>query len=206
MKNKPVTQGKFNGMSLMNDLRYTLFDRMLAMHGTSIKRLLSIQYRMNEKIMSYSSLQLYGNKLVADISVAQHVLHGLPKVKDTPETRVPVIMYDTSDTRKFHEVKGGEMNKQSTVNNYEVKIIIIYIRKLLKDGLKQHQIAVITPYKAQVAKLMSEMGEKWLDIEVGTVDGFQGKEKEVVLLSLVRSNVIGEVGFLAERRRLNGKL
>lgn len=192
-------------MSLMNDLSYTLFDRMLSMHGDCIKKLLSIQYRMHENIMRFSSEMLYKNKLIADSSVANHILRDLPRVGNTPETRVPIIMIDTSDTKMHHESKGGKMDRQSTANNYEVKVITSYIRKLLCDGVKKDQIAVITPYKAQVTKLHLAMGEKWVDIEVGTVDGFQGREKEAILLSLVRSNKRGEVGFLAEKRRLNGK-
>lgn len=189
----------------MNDLSYTLFDRLISMYGGKIKKLLSIQYRMHEKIMMFSSQELYKNKLIADKSVARHILQDLPHVENTAETRIPIIMIDTSDNSNHHESKGAKMNKQSTANDYEVKVIVSYIRKLLKDGLTQKDIAVITPYKAQVTKLLLAMGDKWIGIEVGTVDGFQGREKEAIILSLVRSNKRGEVGFLAEKRRLNGK-
>lgn len=76
-------------------------------------------------------------------------------------------------------------------------------------------IAVISPYNAQVALLSSLIRERYpedplaneknLAIECGSVDGFQGREKEVVIVSLVRSNEKGEVGFLSEKRRLNGE-
>lgn len=194
------------GMSRSGDLSYTLFDRTLSMHGSKVKRLLSIQYRMHHKIMEYSSKQLYENRLVAHGSVANQLLHDLPRVIETKNTAVPIITIDTKDTMQYHEAKGtGQFDKQSTANSLEVKIVANQVKKLLTDGVSQSQIAVITPYKAQVTKIRAELGEKWLDIEVGTVDGFQGKEKEVVLLSLVRSNSLGEVGFLADKRRLNGK-
>lgn len=202
--NKTADGGNYKGMSLMNDLSYTLFDRMLDMYGSKIKIFLSVQYRMHKDIMCFSSKELYGNKLIADKSVATHLLHQLKNVKTSINTTVPIIMIDTSDTHLSYEVKGGGMDKQSTANHYEVKVVISQIKKILRDGVKPNQIAIITPYKAQVSKLRTEIGTKWLDIEIGTVDGFQGCEKEVILLSLVRSNKNGEVGFLAEKRRLNG--
>ena len=72
--------------------------------------------------------------------------------------------------------------------------------------MKPEDIAVITPYNAQVGLLAQALKEKFVGIELGSVDGFQGREKEAVVVSLVRSNGKGEVGFLGERRRLNGLL
>lgn len=193
-------------MSTLNELTYTLFDRILNMYGDKVKKMLSMQYRMNQKIMEYSSTAMYDNKLTAHESVANHLLHDIPSVQTSENTSNPIIMIDTSDNNMRYEVSGsGQFDKQSTANNFEVKIIANQIRKLINEGIEQTHISVITPYKAQVSKIRSELGEKWLDIEVGTVDGFQGKEKEVILLSLVRSNLAGKVGFLAEKRRLNGK-
>lgn len=189
----------------MNDLSYTLFDRMLDMYGSKIKSLLSIQYRMHEDIMRFSSRELYSNELIAHKSVATHLLHHLKNVKSSIHTTVPVIIIDTSDTPHSYEVKGGALDKQSTANHYEVKVVISQIKKLLSNGVRQDQIAIITPYKAQVSKLKTEIGTKWMDTEIGTVDGFQGQEKEVIILSLVRSNKKGEIGFLADQRRLNGR-
>lgn len=177
---------------------------MLDIYGSKIKALLSVQYRMHKDIMCFSSRELYENKLTADKSVAKHLLHHLKNVNSSIHTTVPVIIIDTSDTPQSYEVKGGSLDKTSTANHYEVKVVISQIRKLLSNGVRPDQIAVITPYKAQVTKLKAEIGTKWMDIEIGTVDGFQGQEKEVIILSLVRSNRNGEVGFLADQRRLNG--
>ena len=69
-----------------------------------------------------------------------------------------------------------------------------------RGGLSADCIAVITPYSAQVRLLREHLSE---EIEIGSVDGFQGREKDAVLISLVRSNRDGDVGFLAETRRMN---
>lgn len=76
------------------------------------------------------------------------------------------------------------------------------VRRLLQRGLPALELAVITPYQAQVAWLRDQLqDELTLGLEVGTVDGFQGREKEAVIVDLVRSNDAGEIGFLSEVRR-----
>ncbi|GAA5814691.1 hypothetical protein MFLAVUS_008190 [Mucor flavus] len=200
---KKKSNKKLVGLTCDNDLTYTLYDRMRAMYGNSIRRRLTIQYRMHQKIMEFSSQEFYGRNLIAHESVADHTLNQLPKTKDTANTKVPLILIDTSDKSKASEVRGKRSNDRSIVNPYEVEIIKNYIAKLIKDGIKPKQIAVITPYRSQAAKIVSELRDNWVNIEVGTVDGFQGKEKEVILLSLVRSNRKYDVGFVADRKRLN---
>jgi DNA polymerase alpha-associated DNA helicase A len=175
------------------------------MYGNRVKRMLMVQYRMHQKIMEFSSQELYENKLVADSSVASHVLADLTNVHSSENTDVPLVMIDTSDTGLGHEVTDDAQEEQSKANELEVELAVAHIRALLEDGLEEGQIGVITPYAFQVSKLKRDIREHWPGIEIGTVDGFQGREKEAILLSLVRSNEIGEVGFLAEKRRLNGK-
>ncbi|KAI8337766.1 P-loop containing nucleoside triphosphate hydrolase protein [Chlamydoabsidia padenii] len=192
------------GLSTTLDLSTTLFDRLLAMHGNSIKRMLMIQYRMHQKIMEFSSKELYANLLVADESVASHLLKDLPDVTLTENTEVPVVLLDTSDTGLGHEVTDDDsLDDQSKANELEVSLAVHHVEALLEDGLTQEQIGIITPYAAQVSRLVRDVRDKWPLIEIGTVDGFQGREKEAILLSLVRSNDVGEVGFLQEKRRLN---
>lgn len=175
------------------------------MYGNRIKRMLMVQYRMHQKIMEFSSQELYENKLVAASSVANHVLADLPNVDSSENTDAPLVMIDTSDTGLSHEITDDEQEEQSKANELEVELAVAHIRALLEDGLEENQIGVITPYAFQVSRLKKDIREHWPGIEIGTVDGFQGREKEAILLSLVRSNDIGEVGFLAEKRRLNGK-
>ncbi|CAO0803671.1 unnamed protein product [Mucor circinelloides] len=196
-------KAKKGGLSTETDLSTTLFDRLLGMYGDKVKRMLMVQYRMHQKIMEFSSKELYDNKLVADKSVASHLLVDLPNVEESENTDVPLVMIDTSDTGLGHEITDDAQEEQSKANELEVELALVHIRALIDDGLEEDQIGVITPYAAQVSKLKRDIREHWPGIEIGTVDGFQGREKEAILLSLVRSNDTGEVGFLAEKRRLN---
>jgi superfamily I DNA and/or RNA helicase len=75
------------------------------------------------------------------------------------------------------------------------------VRELIKAGVSPGEIAVITPYSAQARLLRDTMDNS--DVEVDTVDGFQGREKEAIVISLVRSNSKGELGFLTDTRRIN---
>ena len=80
------------------------------------------------------------------------------------------------------------------------------MKKLINEyDIKEEDIGIITPYAAQVSLLISKLrGEENLqNVEIATVDGFQGREKRVVIISMVRSNEQGEVGFLSDKRRLN---
>ncbi|RCH90379.1 hypothetical protein CU097_005726 [Rhizopus azygosporus] len=201
---KIQTSLKSKGLSTDTDLTTTLFDRLLAMYGNRIKRMLTVQYRMHKKIMEFSSKELYENKLIADESVAEHVLADLPEVEHTENTESPIVMIDTSDTGLSHEVTDDAQEEQSKANELEVQLAVQHVKALLEKGLQEDQIGIITPYAFQVSKLRREIREHWPGIEIGTVDGFQGREKEAVILSLVRSNEMGEIGFLAEKRRLNG--
>lgn len=191
-------------------LEETLFDRLMN-YDKSITRLLDIQYRMNYQIMKWSSDALYDGKLFADDSVRSHLLCDLPEVKKTILTQVPLCFIDTCgelNEQKFDEEDLEKSNKlskcielESKWNEGEAEIVKNMVEELLSNGLKQNDIGVITPYNAQVEILRSLISYE--NIEIGTVDGFQGREKEVILISTVRSNDHGDIGFLSERRRMN---
>ncbi len=87
------------------------------------------------------------------------------------------------------------------MNPLEAELVIKKVDELLACGVSPADIAVISPYSAQVKLLRDKI--KRPDIEIDSVDGFQGREKEAVIVSLVRSNLEGEVGFLADTRRMN---
>ena len=202
-----LNKKKPKGMSTDSDLTTTLFDRLLSMYKTKdIKRMLLVQYRMHQKIMEFSSKELYDNRLIADSSVAEHLLADMADVTSSENTDVPVVLIDISDTGVGHEIvdDARDNGEQSRANELEVELAVKHIQALLDDGLLEEHIGVITPYAFQVTHLVRAIRENWPAIEVGTVDGFQGREKEAIILSLVRSNDEGEVGFLAEKRRLNG--
>ncbi|KAF2432764.1 DNA helicase [Tothia fuscella] len=192
-------------------LETTLFDRLLALHGPSIKKMLTTQYRMHEKIMAFPSAELYDNKLIADESVKARLLKDLPEVTDTEETREPLIFYDTQGGDFPEKAEDEEVGKkagagmslgESKSNEGEAAVVKMHVKKLVEAGVKPDDIAVVTPYNAQVA-LLAKMGmkEDFPGLELESVDGFQGREKEAIVVSLVRSG--GEVGFLSEKRRLN---
>ncbi|KXJ95477.1 DNA-binding protein SMUBP-2 [Microdochium bolleyi] len=195
-------------------LETTLFDRLLALHGPAIKRMLTTQYRMHEKIMRFPSDQLYDSELVAGEAVKARLLRDLPyPVEDIEDTSEPVIFIDTQGgdypekTDEDEPSTGGKVSLrtllgESKSNESEASLVRSHVRKLVDSGVKAEDIAVVTPYNGQLA-LLRPLKEQFPGIELGSVDGFQGREKEVVVVSLVRSNSEGEVGFLGEKRRLN---
>ncbi|KAL8841503.1 MAG: hypothetical protein Q9170_000886 [Blastenia crenularia] len=203
--------------NLPSSLETTLFDRLLHLHGPSIKRMLTIQYRMHASIMSFPSTAMYDSKLLAANSVAARLLKDLPyPVQDTEDTCVPLIFYDTQGSdfpeldvlhNEDSSVSKAALLQDSTSksNPSEVLVVAKHVGALMGAGVKGVDIAVVTPYNAQVSLLKGALREKegCEGLEVGSVDGFQGREKEAVVVSLVRSNSAGEVGFLGEKRRLN---
>ena len=194
-------------------LETTLFSRLLTLHGEGIKRMLTTQYRMHASIMAFPSAELYDSKLIAAESVKARLLTQLPyPVEDTDDTREPLIFYDTQgglfpekpeDEDEVKGKRGFAMLGDSRSNEHEALLVRRHVTSLTSAGVRPEDIAVITPYNAQLALLSSHLKERFVGIELGSVDGFQGREKEAVIASLVRSNTEGEVGFLAEKRRLN---
>ncbi|KAL2758783.1 hypothetical protein ACRALDRAFT_1080466 [Sodiomyces alcalophilus JCM 7366] len=201
------------GMSL----EMTLFDRLLALHGPSIKRMLTTQYRMHEKIMRFPSDELYEGRLVAAEAVKERLLRDLPySVEDDEDTSEPLVFIDTqggdfpekneeddikNDAAAAKKARFG-LYGESKSNEMEAAVVRQHVQRLVHLGVKPEDIAVVTPYNAQL-ELLAPLKEKYPGIELGSVDGFQGREKEAVIVSLVRSNSQGEVGFLGEKRRLN---
>ena len=190
-------------------LETTLFDRLLSTHGSTIKRMLTTQYRMHENIMKFPSKELYESKLIAADHVKSRLLKDLLyDVEDEDNTREPLVFYDTQggDFPERTEDTDGPLSilAESKSNDLEAAIVTRHTESLISAGVKPEDIAVISPYNAQVALLSQKLKTKYPEIELGSVDGFQGREKEAVIVSLVRSNPEREVGFLGEKRRLNG--
>ena len=198
---------------LKTSLEVTLFDRLLTLHGPSIKRMLTTQYRMHEKIMKFPSDEMYDSKLIAADAVKARLLKDLPyEVQDTDDTKEPLVFYDTQggDFPEKTEDEGTEKRTKGAImsdsksNEMEAALVKMHVRNLVDAGVLAEDIAIVTPYNAQLALLSHDLKEHFPGIELGSVDGFQGREKEAVIVSLVRSNPEHEVGFLAEKRRLNG--
>ncbi|MGA1606800.1 MAG: AAA domain-containing protein, partial [Planctomycetota bacterium] len=177
----------------------TLFEKLVDAHGDSIVRMLTVQYRMHEAIMRWSSDALYEGRLTAATTVAAHRLADLPNAASNEDTTAPFLWVDTAGCG-FEET--ADVHDGSRANPDEARLVARHVRALLEAGIAPEAIGVITPYNAQVQALRDVLADVQ-ELEIGTVDGFQGREKEAIVLSLVRSNERGEVGFLAERRRMN---
>ena len=176
----------------------SLMERQIELWGDKITRRLDVQYRMNHAIMDFSSEQFYDNALVADDSVKEHVLAELPGVQDDYFTRQIVTFIDSAGANWDEELEPEGLSKR---NPQEAKMVLHQVAQLHEAGVDYGDIAVIAPYAAQVRLLRDQFEGQGLEID--TVDGFQGREKEVVVISLVRSNAINEIGFLSDRRRMN---
>lgn len=176
----------------------SLMERLMSFRHGSVSRQLTKQYRMHEEIMSFSSEEFYGGSLVAAEQVRQHLLQDLVHVEKNSRTERSIRFFDTagSDCRERSETEGS-----SRENPGEAKFVAGQVEDLLKSGVRPEEIGVITPYGAQVRILRELIAER--GVEIDTVDGFQGREKEAILISLVRSNTEGELGFLTDTRRMN---
>ncbi|MFT3710199.1 MAG: AAA domain-containing protein [Archangium sp.] len=174
-------------------LGVSLFERLLADWGDDVKRMLKEQHRMHETIMRFPSDATYGGQLRAHPSVAQRTL-DLADV-DAP----PVLFLDTAG-KGFDESRDEQ--SESARNEGEADLIVARARELLARGLSPKELAVITPYRAQAAWLRDKLQDV-ADLEIDTVDAFQGREKDVILVTLVRSNTEQQLGFLEDLRRLN---
>ncbi|TCD62127.1 hypothetical protein EIP91_007302 [Steccherinum ochraceum] len=189
-------------------LETTLFDRLLTMHGPRVKRMLNVQYRMHKRIVTFPSRKMYDSRLRSHPSVSSRLLRDLPNITDTRDDdddilSTPVVFFDTAGCEYFERTE-GDSDEGSKCNENEVTIVKNWADQLIAAGVLPSQIAVITPYSAQVTLLTSIIRPIYgVDLEIGTVDSMQGREKDTVIISLVRSNDKRSVGFLKDKRRLN---
>ena len=182
------------------NLSKSLFERLLEMHGDKIRVMLDVQYRMNDEIAEFPNEEFYDGKLKADESVKKHnLLDILPESKFVNEDIKPFLFIDTVGSETFKErTRRGSTSKE---NAGEAKLVEEIAQRLLSSGIKPEDIAIISPYDDQVALIRKMLRVEGLEIK--TVDGFQGREKEVVIVSFVRCNKSREIGFLRDLRRLN---
>ena len=173
-------------------------ERLVALYGDKVCRPLLVQYRMHEDIMRFSSDQFYEGKLQADESVAAHLLADLPDTTTAELTDCAVRFIDTSGSS--YEEERDEAGT-SIGNPEEAGLALRKVGDLIALGVSATDIAIITPYNAQVQLLREKTTNE--AIEIGSIDGFQGREKEAVIISLVRSNADTEIGFLRDTRRMN---
>ncbi|MEX2115002.1 MAG: AAA domain-containing protein [Pirellulales bacterium] len=176
----------------------SLFERLAELSTPTLLRRLDAQYRMHAAIMEFSSLEFYEAELQADPTVEAHLLCDLSGVSRNDLTERPLEFIDTAGASFDEEV---EPDGQSRHNRREADLVVQKVHALLTAGVAAEQIGVITPYAAQARLLREKL--PMTELEIDTVDGFQGREKEAIIFSLVRSNDRGEIGFLRDLRRTN---
>ena len=194
-------------------LRETLFEKCIKRQPATAC-MLTLQYRMHELIMAFSSEQFYGGQLEAHQSVR---IAGLEAYDPSFAPDLPVEFIDTAG-RGFLEVTIPE--SRSTANPEEADLLLKRLAQLLQcmepgDRAEHPQnllrIGVIAPYRAQINYLKDAIEEndalngllQQRMLSVGTVDSFQGQERDIIAISLTRSNQHGDIGFLADIRRMN---
>jgi predicted DNA helicase len=194
------------------DLQVTAFEKLVSREGDSITEMLLTQFRMNEKIMEYSDQAFYGGNLRADDSVAEHTLteiipegHGLGSAEpswlgEALDPVQPVSFLDTVNLAAEERQRPGSTSRE---NPAEAEIVSQIAGRLLPQ-IPAKEIGIISPYDDQIDLLNSQNDEE--NLEIKTVDGFQGREKEVIVISFVRSNENDQLGFLTDVRRLNVSL
>ena len=203
--------------ALKAGLGKTLMERIVEMHPEAVT-LLKIQYRMNDEIMRFSSNYFYHGEVESAPEV---------RFRSILDMDIPMTWIDTSEFEKlFENSEDPEKSKISfkeefvgesfgRVNKAEAELTLLalqnYFNKIGKQRLLDERIdvGIISPYRAQV-QLLRRMLMKWeffkpfrRQISVNTVDGFQGQERDVIVISLVRSNDEGQIGFLRDLRRMN---
>lgn len=188
-------------------LKQTLFENCIDIKNVSA--LLTTQYRMHEQIMNYSNQHFYENKLVADASVKDTLLSF---DQDQYLLNTAVEFIDTAGCG-YNEILNPE--SLSISNPEEATLLIKHLKALLAQlasnaaSLNKINIGIISPYKEQVQYIAlqvandEELKEYRQQIAIKTVDGFQGQERDIIYISLVRSNDNKEIGFLNDIRRMN---
>ena len=191
-------------ISRLDVLKHSLFERLME-RGDTPSTMLRVQYRMNHTIMDFPNRLMYEGALEADASVAQRRLaitnipaFGLPGRLLDP--KLPVIFADTSGIDADEWLQERSTSYENPV---EAEWILDIVKTLSLGGVSLDEIGIITPYLAQVKRIRQMLETDDLLCEVKSVDGFQGREKEVILISFVRSNLAREIGFVKDRRRLN---
>ena len=196
--------------ALKAGLGKTLMERIVD-NKPEVVTLLKMQYRMNEEIMRFSSDWFYGNQVESAPEVKFRSILDL----DIPMTWVDTSQFQLPENEEslFKEQFVGE--SFGRINKAEAELTLMaletYFNKIGKQRILDERIdvGVISPYRAQVQYLRRLLKKKDFFkpyrhlISVNTVDGFQGQERDVILISLVRANDEGQIGFLRDLRRMN---
>ena len=185
--------------AMREGLGRTLMERIVEAQPECVT-LLGVQYRMNDAIMKFSSDWFYEGKLQSDPSVRH---------RSVLDYETPIVWIDSEEPEQYVGENHGRINKA------EADLLLLhlqgYINKVGINRFLEERIDVgnISPYRVQTHYLRQQIRQREEFrrvrhlITVGTVDGFQGQERDIILISLVRSNEHGQIGFLSDLRRMN---
>ena len=196
--------------ALKGGLGKTLMERIVE-NKPEVVTLLKMQYRMNEEIMRFSSSWFYGNQVESAPEVKYRSILDF----DIPMTWIDTSQFEIPEESNltFKEQFVGE--SFGRINKAEAELTLLtletYFNKIGKQRILDERldVGIISPYRAQVQYLRRQIKKKeWAKpyrqlISVNTVDGFQGQERDIILISLVRANDDGQIGFLRDLRRMN---
>ncbi|AMD18260.1 ATPase AAA [Methanobrevibacter sp. YE315] len=174
------------------ELEKTLFEELIRMYPFK-SQLLNVQYRMNSLLMKFPNSEFYNNGLKSDSSVDDITIND---ILDSGYDEEALLFIDTSNIEENKEKHLKD--SKSIVNMLEGDIAVSIANDYLNAGIDVEDIGIISPYADQVKTIQDKT-----PVEVKTVDGFQGREKEIIIISTVRSNDFGNIGFLSDLRRLN---
>ncbi|CAL5055390.1 unnamed protein product [Urochloa decumbens] len=195
--------------ALDGGLGISLLERAPSLHDGLLTTRLTVQYRMHDSIAMWASNEMYHGLLKSSRSVASHLLADSPVVKATWITRCPLLLLDTRMPYGALNIGCKEhldpAGTGSFYNEGEADMVTQQVLNLVHCGVSPTAIVVQSPYIAQV-QLLREKLEQYPElfaVEVSTIDSFQGREADAVIISMVRSNPLGAVGFLGDSRRIN---
>jgi hypothetical protein len=177
-------QSQAEGLSL------SLFERLVEVGVEPC--MLDTQYRMHPAISEFPSDCFYGGRIKDGVSAAAR---PAPAGLHWPRPDFPVMFIGSESGQESSD-------GSSKYNDAEVAIVVDLVQQLLASGMSKHEIGVVTPYGSQVRRLRNQLGHR-NGLEIQSVDGFQGREKTIIIISAVRSNHSGAVGFLADWCRTN---
>lgn len=183
-------------------LKQSLFERLVVLGHVPIR--LEVQYRMNPCLSEFPSNMFYEGSLQNGVTAKQRLIEN--SIFPWPVLDNPMMFWANYGREEISGSGNSFLNRVEAMNVEKI------ITKLFKDGIEPSQIGVITPYEGQRAYIvqymsmnstLTELKEKYLEVEITSVDAFQGREKDFIILSCVRANDLQVIGFLSDPRRLN---
>jgi regulator of nonsense transcripts 1 len=178
-------------------LRESLYERMV---GLGVKAyLLDTQYRMHPGISFYPSLAFYGGALSDGITIHDRLMS--PSISSLwPSKSIPVMFHHSEAKEEVTAAGTSYLNRVEAANVEKI------VSRMISSNIKGSSVGVITFYEGQrahIGSLLDTLTDQHKKVEVVNVDGFQGREKDFIILSCVRSNKSSGIGFVADERRIN---